>query len=103
MEIMPCYPEGFKPWMMQKQSVRDGVNPFSTHHLGWGEPFQRSHFILSYITLVPLFGKQREGEKGKSTMLNHTHPDHMTAEERLDEAAAILATAIKRMKEKKKT
>ncbi|MBF0182753.1 MAG: hypothetical protein HQM03_22300 [Magnetococcales bacterium] len=36
-------------------------------------------------------------------MITTTHPDHMTAEERLDEAAAILATAIRRLKEKRKT
>ncbi|GAB0057955.1 hypothetical protein SIID45300_02289 [Candidatus Magnetaquicoccaceae bacterium FCR-1] len=36
-------------------------------------------------------------------MIKRTHPDAMTADARLDEAATILATAIKRMKEKKKT
>ncbi|MBF0339872.1 MAG: hypothetical protein HQL95_02770 [Magnetococcales bacterium] len=35
-------------------------------------------------------------------MINTTHPDHMTPEARLAEAAALFATAIKRLKEKQK-
>ncbi len=36
-------------------------------------------------------------------MLNTTHPDHMTAQERLSEVGSILATGIFRLREKKKT
>ncbi|MBF0179952.1 MAG: hypothetical protein HQM03_08010 [Magnetococcales bacterium] len=35
-------------------------------------------------------------------MITTTHPDHMTAEERLAEVASILAAGIKRLKEKQK-
>jgi hypothetical protein len=34
--------------------------------------------------------------------MNFTPPDHMTAEERLDEVASILATGIRRMLDKRK-
>ncbi|MBF0182108.1 MAG: hypothetical protein HQM03_18985 [Magnetococcales bacterium] len=35
-------------------------------------------------------------------MINSTHPDDMTTEARLNEVGSLLATAIKRMKEKEK-
>ncbi|MBF0180602.1 MAG: hypothetical protein HQM03_11320 [Magnetococcales bacterium] len=36
-------------------------------------------------------------------LITFSNPDHMTAEERLEEAAAILAAGIKRLKEKQTT
>ncbi|MBF0340912.1 MAG: hypothetical protein HQL95_08120 [Magnetococcales bacterium] len=67
-------------------------------------------FLGHFSKIVGMYLEtDRDESKPKTTqperfpMINTTHPDDMTAEARLDEAAAILAAGIKRLKEKQKT
>ncbi|MBF0182377.1 MAG: hypothetical protein HQM03_20365 [Magnetococcales bacterium] len=46
--------------------------------------------------------QQRIEKMGQQNMITTTHPDDMTADARLDEAAAILAKGILRLKKKRK-